>query len=160
MAIVRRLSILMSILLLSLLTVMTPSFAVQPDEILADSAMESRARAMSAQLRCLVCQNQSIDDSNAPLARDLRLLVRERLQAGDSDQAVMDYVVARYGEFVLLKPPFNAATLLLWLTPLLALLAAIYLVRASMQGGTRDASQQAAELTAEEKKKLDAILKD
>ena len=160
MAIVRRLSILMSILLLSLLTVMTPSFAVQLDEILADSAMESRARAISAQLRCLVCQNQSIDDSNAPLARDLRLLVRERLQAGDSDQAVMDYVVARYGEFVLLKPPFNAATLLLWLTPLLALLAAIYLVRASMQGGTRDASQQAAELTAEEKKKLDAILKD
>ena len=151
---------LVIVAVLSFATAVTPSLAVQPDEILPDSGMESRARAMSAQLRCLVCQNQSIDDSNAPLARDLRLLVRERLKAGDSDQAVMDYVVARYGEFVLLKPPFNAATLLLWLTPLLALLAAIYLVRASMQGGTRDASQQAAELTAEEKKKLDAILKD
>ena len=149
---------LVIVAVLSFATAVTPSLAVQPDEILPDAAMESRARAMSAQLRCLVCQNQSIDDSNAPLARDLRLLVRERLKAGDSDQAVMDYVVARYGEFVLLKPPFNAATLLLWLTPLLALLAAIYLVRASMQGVTRDASQQASKLTAEERKKLAEVL--
>ena len=149
---------LVIVAVLSFATAVTPSLAVQPDEILPDAAMESRARAMSAQLRCLVCQNQSIDDSNAPLARDLRLLVRERLKAGDSDQEVMDYVVARYGEFVLLKPPFNAATLLLWLTPLLALLAAIYLVRASMQGGTRDASQQASKLTAEERKKLAEVL--
>ena len=151
---------LVIVAVLSFATAVTPSLAVQPDEILPDAAMESRARAMSAQLRCLVCQNQSIDDSNAPLARDLRLLVRERLQAGDRDQEVMEYVVARYGEFVLLKPPFNAATLLLWLTPLLALLSAIWLVRSSMQSGDRGASQQAAELTAEEKKKLDAILKD
>ena len=149
---------LVIVAVLSFATAVTPSLAVQPDEILPDAAMESRARAMSAQLRCLVCQNQSIDDSNAPLARDLRLLVRERLKAGDSDQAVMDYVVARYGEFVLLKPPFNAATLLLWLTPLLALLAAIYLVRALMQGVTRDASQQASKLTAEERKKLAEVL--
>ena len=149
---------LVIVAVLSFATAVTPSLAVQPDEILPDAAMESRARAMSAQLRCLVCQNQSIDDSNAPLARDLRLLVRERLKAGDSDQEVMDYVVARYGEFVLLKPPFNAATLLLWLTPLLALLAAIYLVRASMQGVTRDASQQASKLTAEERKKLAEVL--
>ena len=149
---------LVIVAVLSFATAVTPSLAVQPDEILPDAAMESRARAMSAQLRCLVCQNQSIDDSNAPLARDLRLLVRERLQAGDRDQEVMEYVVARYGEFVLLKPPFNAATLLLWLTPLLALLAAIYLVRASMQGVTRDASQQASKLTAEERKKLAEVL--
>ena len=155
---IKKFKALVIVAVLSFATAVTPSLAVQPDEILTDAGMESRARAMSAQLRCLVCQNQSIDDSNAPLARDLRLLVRERLQAGDSDQAVMDYVVARYGEFVLLKPPFNAATLLLWLTPLLALLAAIYLVRASMQGVTRDASQQASKLTAEERKKLAEVL--
>jgi cytochrome c-type biogenesis protein CcmH len=101
-----------------------PSLAVEPDEILADPKLESRARAISAELRCLVCQNQSIDDSNAPLARDLRLLVRERLKAGDSDQRVIQYVVDRYGKFVLLKPPFDAQTLLLWLTPLLVLAGA------------------------------------
>ncbi len=155
----QRLSILVFVAMLSLLAMIAPSIAVQPDEILADSAMETRARAMSAQLRCLVCQNQSIDDSNAPLARDLRLLVRERLQAGDSDQAVMDYVVARYGEFVLLKPPFNAATLLLWLTPLLALLAAGWMVRSSWQSGRQAATAKPfAALTAEERKKLDEVL--
>src|SRR5512134_2274565 len=89
---------------LSLLTAAAPSYAVQPDEILSDSALEARARHLSAGLRCLVCQNQSIDDSDAPLARDLRLLVRERLTAGDSDAAVTEFIVARYGEFVLLKP--------------------------------------------------------
>lgn len=109
------------------LALVTPSFAVQPDEILPDPALEARARALSAELRCLVCQNQSIDDSNAPLARDLRLLVRERLKAKDSDQAVLDYIVARYGEFVLLKPPVNSSTLVLWVTPLLVLLGAIAL---------------------------------
>ena len=91
-----------------------PVRAVQPDEILSDPAMEARARALSAELRCLVCQNQSIDDSNAPLARDLRLLVRERLKANDTDEQVMEYVVARYGDFVLLKPPMNTSTLILW----------------------------------------------
>jgi cytochrome c-type biogenesis protein CcmH len=95
--------------------------AVQPDEIMADPAKESRARDLSRELRCMVCQNQSIDDSEAPLARDLRLLVRERIAAGDSDAQVMDFLVARYGEFVLLKPRLNAHTWLLWLLPPLAL---------------------------------------
>jgi cytochrome c-type biogenesis protein CcmH len=99
-----------------------PALAVQPHEVLKDPAMESRARSLSAGLRCLVCQNQSIDDSDAPLAQDLRRLVRERLVAGDSDREVKDFVVARYGEFVLLKPPFNTGTLLLWLSPALVLL--------------------------------------
>ena len=98
-----------------------PAQAVQPDEIVSDPVIETRARALSAGLRCLVCQNQSIDDSDAPLARDLRILVRERLKAGDSDGEVRDFLVARYGEFVLLRPPFGWHTLLLWLTPLLAI---------------------------------------
>ena len=91
--------------------------AVQPDEIMPDPAKEARARDLSRELRCMVCQNQSIDDSDAPLARDLRLLVRERITAGDSDTQVMDFLVARYGEFVLLKPRFEQRTLLLWLVP-------------------------------------------
>ena len=95
----------------------SPARAVQPDEVMADPALEGRARSLSSELRCLVCQNQSIDDSAAPLARDLRLLVRERLRAGDSDADVKHYLVARYGDFVLLKPPFKAETLLLWLAP-------------------------------------------
>jgi cytochrome c-type biogenesis protein CcmH len=94
-----------------------PSYAVQPDEILPDPTLETRARGLSHELRCMVCQNQSIDDSDAPLARDLRLLVRERLKAGDSDAQVLDYLVARYGEFVLLKPRFELRTALLWLAP-------------------------------------------
>ncbi len=98
-----------------------PAFAVQPDEIMSDPGQESRARDLSRELRCMVCQNQSIDDSEAPLARDLRLLVRERIAAGDSDAQVMDFLVARYGEFVLLKPRLNSNTLLLWLLPPLAL---------------------------------------
>jgi cytochrome c-type biogenesis protein CcmH len=95
--------------------------AVQPDEIMADPIKESRARDLSRELRCMVCQNQSIDDSEAPLARDLRLLVRERIAAGDSDEQVIDFLVARYGEFVLLKPRLNSHTWLLWLLPPLAL---------------------------------------
>ena len=101
---------------------MTAAAAVEPGEQLADPALEERAREISAGLRCLVCQNQSIDDSDAPLARDLRLLVRQRLEAGDSDDSVRDYLVARYGDFILLKPPFEAGTLLLWLTPAIVLL--------------------------------------
>lgn len=99
-----------------------PALAVQPDEILPDPALEARARALSRELRCMVCQNQSIDDSDAPLARDLRILVRERLKAGDSDDKVIDFLTARYGEFVLLKPRFGAGTALLWLAPLIALI--------------------------------------
>ena len=102
------------------------ALAVEPDEQLADPVLEARARDISAGLRCLVCQNQSIDDSNAPLARDLRILVRQRLTAGDSDGEAVDYIVARYGEFVLLKPPFNLSTLLLWLTPAIALAAGAF----------------------------------
>jgi cytochrome c-type biogenesis protein CcmH len=99
----------------------SPAHAVQPDEIMSDPAKESRARDLSRELRCMVCQNQSIDDSEAPLARDLRLLVRERIAAGDSDTQVIDFLVARYGEFVLLKPRFESHTWLLWLLPPFAL---------------------------------------
>jgi cytochrome c-type biogenesis protein CcmH len=99
----------------------SPARAVQPDEIMSDTAKEARARDLSRELRCMVCQNQSIDDSEAPLARDLRLLVRERIAAGDSDAQVIDFLVARYGEFVLLKPRLNPHTWLLWLLPPLAL---------------------------------------
>lgn len=94
------------------------AYAVLPDEMLPDHALESRARALSRNLRCMVCQNQSIDDSEAPLARDLRILVRERLKQGDSDAQVLDYLTTRYGEFVLLKPPLAWHTALLWFTPL------------------------------------------
>ncbi|MBK8008483.1 MAG: cytochrome c-type biogenesis protein CcmH [Rhizobiales bacterium] len=102
---------------------MLPVAAVQPDEVLADAALEARARALSLQLRCMVCQNQSIDDSDAPLARDLRILVRERLKAGDSDTQIREFLVARYGQFVLLEPEKNRRTALLWLAPLIVLLA-------------------------------------
>ncbi len=104
------------------------ALAVQPDEVLSDPALEARARALSKELRCMVCQNQSIDDSDAPLARDLRILVRERLTAGDSDAKVIEYLTARYGEFVLFKPRFGVGTALLWFTPLIALIAGGWLV--------------------------------
>ena len=103
--------------ILLVLSLSAPAMAVQPDEILKDPALEARARALSQELRCMVCQNQSIDDSDAPLAKDLRVLVRERLTAGDSDNQVIDFLVARYGEFVLLKPRVSRHTLLLWLAP-------------------------------------------
>jgi len=131
--------------------------AVEPDEILPDPQLEARARDISAGLRCLVCQNQSIDDSNAPLARDLRLLVRERLKAGDSDAQVMRFVEDRYGEFVLLRPPLNAHTVLLWLAPLLVLLGAVGVaVRALMRHRLRAAS--APSLSGAEEEKLRALL--
>jgi cytochrome c-type biogenesis protein CcmH len=103
---------------------LAPAHALSPDELLKDPALESRARAISAELRCLVCQNQSIDDSDAPLARDLRTLVREQLTQGKSDAEIMEFVVARYGEFVLLKPRLTAGTMLLWATPFAVLLIA------------------------------------
>ena len=102
-----------------------PAYAVNPDEMLKDPALEARARQLSAGLRCLVCQNQSIDDSNADLAKDLRLLVRERLKTGDTDREVIDYLVTRYGEFVLLKPRLDVGTLALWGTPVVVLFAGI-----------------------------------
>jgi cytochrome c-type biogenesis protein CcmH len=143
---------------LAVLIAAAPALAVEPDEILPDAKLETRARAISAGLRCLVCQNQSIDDSNAPLARDLRLLVRERLKAGDSDAQVMQFVEDRYGEFVLLRPPFNAHTVLLWLAPLLVLLGAIW---AASRALVRRAPQTAtAPLTEAEEERLRVLLSE
>ncbi len=105
-----------------------PLQAVEPDEILADPLLEARARALGQELRCLVCPNQSIEDSDAPLARDLRLLLRERIEAGDSDEAALAWIVERYGDYVLLRPPLEIRTLLLWIAPLLALGAGAWIV--------------------------------
>jgi cytochrome c-type biogenesis protein CcmH len=132
--------------------------AVEPDEVLADPQLEERARGLSAELRCLVCQNQSIDDSHAPLARDLRLLVRERLQAGDSDADVRRFVVARYGEFVLLKPPLSAQTVLLWITPLLILGGVGYLVLSGWRRRAAEGRFGLDGLSPEEEAKLARIL--
>ncbi len=139
------------------LLIAVPGLAVTPSEQLKDPVLEARARAISAGIRCVVCQNQSIDDSDAPLAGDLRRLVRERLTAHDSNQQVLDYIVARYGEFVLLKPRFELSTLLLWLTPVLVLLRGLALVIKAPRPG---APLAATPLTAEEKAKLDEILAD
>ena len=131
------------------------ALAVEPDEILADAALEARARTLSAELRCLVCQNQSIDDSNAPLARDLRIIVRERLSAGDSDAEVLDFVVQRYGEFVLLRPRFRLGTLLLWFSvPMLLALAAWMLWRMRRSG----AASATLPLSADEERRLAELL--
>jgi len=133
-----------------------PALAVQPDEVLKDTKLELRARDLSSELRCLVCQNQSIDDSDASLARDLRLLVRERLEAGDSDDQVRRFVVERYGEFVLLKPVFQPHTLVLWLTPAIVLLiggvSILIVVR-------RRKKQMVAPLTEQEQAALDSLLR-
>jgi len=122
-------ALILALAISGILLPLSSAMAVQPDEVLANAELEARARKLSANLRCLVCQNQSIDDSNAPLARDLRLLVRERLVAGDSDDQVLGFLVARYGEFVLLKPAWGPHTLILWLTPLMVLGTAIFLAR-------------------------------
>ena len=130
--------------------------AVKPDEMLADPALEERARALSEGLRCMVCQNQSIDESDADLARDLRILVRERLKAGDTDKQVLDYVVSRYGEFVLLKPRFDLRNALLWGTPVLLLLAGgFFMFRVAR---SRPAPESPV-LSADEQSELDAILR-
>ena len=142
-----------------LLALAAPAYAVQPDEILQDPALEARARELSRELRCMVCQNQSIDDSDAPLARDLRILVRERLQAGDTDQQVIDFLVARYGEFVLLKPRFTGRTALLWLLPFILLGIGIAVVVAGARRRARAirAATDMPELTAEEQARLAAL---
>ena len=134
-----------------------PAWAVLPSEQLADPGLEARARAISQELRCVVCQNQTIDDSNADLAHDLRVLLRQRLSAGDSDAEAIDFIVKRYGDYVLLKPPFKPETLLLWLGPFLFLLAGgvgagLYLRR--RQSGA------AGPFTVEEQSRLDALLRD
>ena len=133
--------------------------AVLPDEVMSDPAKEARARELSRELRCMVCQNQSIDDSEAPLARDLRLLVRERIAAGDSNAQVMDFLVARYGEFVLLKPRFEPQTLLLWLVPPLVLIGgglALWMYSRRRLGAVADAASPS--LTAEEETRLAALM--
>ena len=138
-----------------------PVHAVEPDEILQDPALESRARRLSAHLRCLVCQNQSIDDSNAPLARDLRLLVRERLKAGDTDQQVMQFVVQRYGTFVLLRPPVDRSTLILWLAPLLLLGGAALYIWSRMRTATAAPTATAPPpLNDAERRRLEELMKD
>ena len=137
--------LLFSVLLL------TPAYAVQPDEILTDPKLEQRARDLSAGFRCLVCQNQSIDESDAPLAKDLRILIREHLTKGESDAEIRNFVVARYGEFVLLKPRLTAQTAILWATPFLIILVgfAIILRRRKISGVPAESA-----LSAEEQKAL------
>ncbi len=137
-----------------------PGGAVQPDEILGDPALESRAREISKDLRCLVCQNQSIDDSDAELARDLRLLVRERLVAGDSDRQVVDYVVSRYGDFVLLTPPFKASTYVLWLGPVVVAMAGTAAVVVFFRRRDGVAHRGPAPLSEAERRRLAALTKD
>ncbi|WP_378943650.1 cytochrome c-type biogenesis protein CcmH [Mesorhizobium sp. ANAO-SY3R2] len=132
------------------------ALAVKPSEMLADPALEARARLLSEELRCMVCQNQSIDESDAELAADLRVLLRERLLTGDSDEQVMDYIVSRYGEFVLLKPRFNLRNALLWGAPVLILLGGAAFVFTSARSRRR---QETAALTKEERDALDAILR-
>jgi cytochrome c-type biogenesis protein CcmH len=131
--------------------------AVQPDEVLQDPVLEARARAISEGLRCLVCQNQSIDDSEAPLAKDLRLLVRERLKQGDSDQQVVDFIVARYGEFVLLKPKFTPHTVLLWLATPAVFAAALLLIWLAYRR-RQSAAQASPKLSVNEKRRLRRLL--
>ena len=151
--------VLGALLAVTINLVTLPVKAVQPDEVLQDPALEARARHISEGLRCLVCQNQSIDDSEAPLAKDLRLLVRERLTAGDTDQQIEDFVVARYGEFVLLKPRFTAHTLLLWFaTPAMFLLALLIVVLAYRRRAT--APSPPAALSETEEHKLKSLLDD
>jgi len=144
----------MAVVLLAGLAV--PAAAIQPDEILADPALEARAREIGRELRCLVCQNQSIDDSDAPLARDLRLLVRERLVAGDTNEEIVAFVVERYGDFVLLEPPFKATTWLLWLGPAAILLLGALVVVASAR--RRGVSAAPDPLTPEERRRVEALL--
>ena len=145
--------------LLLILMLATPAMAVEPDEILADPVMEARARDLSKGLRCLVCRNENIDDSNAELARDLRLLVRERLVAGDTDQEVEDFVVDRYGEYVLLKPVFSLSNAMLWFAgPVLLIIggwiSVVFIRRRSVGTVVSDG------LSDDEQAKLDALLED
>ncbi len=146
--------------ILALLLALLPglALAVQPDEMLKDPALEARARNISSELRCLVCQNQSIDDSDAGLARDLRLMVRERLQAGDTDAQVQGFLVQRYGDFILLKPPFKAETLLLWLAPLFVLLGSGAALFAFSR--RRRPAESAAALSPVEQAKLSELLEE
>ena len=140
---------------------LSAAHAVLPDEMMSDPAKEARARSLSRELRCMVCQNQSIDDSEAPLARDIRLLVRERIAAGDSDKQVIDFLVARYGEFVLLKPRFERQTMLLWLlAPLLLISGGLALWLQIRRRARSGADLPAPPLTADEEARLAALMSD
>ena len=141
---------------------LSPARAVLPDEVMSDPAKEARARQLSQELRCMVCQNQSIDDSEAPLARDLRLLVRERIASGDSDAQVIDFLVARYGEFVLLRPRFERQTLLLWLVPPLVLFGGglVLWLQARRRNTARSEVPADDALTSEEQARLDLLMVD
>ncbi|KNX42781.1 Cytochrome c-type biogenesis protein CcmH precursor [Roseovarius tolerans] len=147
-------------LILALCVIAAPVFAVQPDEILDDPALEERARDISAGLRCLVCRNESIDDSNAELARDLRLLVRERLVAGDSNEEVVDFVVDRYGEYVLLKPRSGGSNLLLWMAGPIMLGAGLVMAGVYLRGRARTPEREVARLSESEERRLREILDD
>lgn len=140
-----------------LLFAATPALAVEPDEILDDPMLEARAREIGKELRCLVCQNQSIDDSDADLARDLRLLIRERLEAGDSDEAVIAFVVERYGDYVLLKPPLKPATYPLWLGPF-AILGIAILVATFYLRRRRRAALEPRTLSPDEERRIQDLL--
>ncbi len=160
---IRRISPGLCLAIIAVLAMPLAVLAVEPDEILDDPALESRARELSKDIRCLVCQNESIDSSNAELAKDLRVLVRERLVAGDSDQEVRDYLVERYGDFVLLNPPFKPQTYLLWFGPAAILLLGGLAVAAYFRQRRRDAGPAPAPapaLSAEEQKRLSEILED
>ncbi|WP_245258592.1 cytochrome c-type biogenesis protein [Methylopila sp. M107] len=135
-----------------------PAFAVNPGEQLSDPAQEARARELGAELRCMVCQNQSIDDSDAPLAKDLRVLVRERVKAGDSNSEVLDYLVSRYGEFVLLRPRLRGETLLLWGLAPAVLLTGLLGYAFWARGARRRRPENAASLSESERARLDALL--
>ena len=156
----KRITILLAGALLLVITTAATSRAVEPDEVLHDPVLEKRARGISTELRCVVCQNQSIDDSDAEIARDLRLLVRERLVAGDSDEQVVDYLVARYGDFILLRPPFQPNTFALWLAPpimavIIATLAVLYCRRCRRR---QPAGAAPGPLSPVDRAELDALL--
>lgn len=147
---------LMALVPTGLVLTASPAIAVQPDEVLADPALEARARAISRDLRCPVCQGEAIDDSNAPISRDLRLLVRERLVAGDNDTEVVDYIVARYGEFVLFNPRASGSGLILWLAGPAMLLAGGALAFAV----TRRRAKPEADLSEDERARLAELMKE
>lgn len=151
---------MMSAIVALMLLAMPAVHAVQPDEIMSDPAKEARARDLSRELRCMVCQNQSIDDSDAPLARDLRLLVRERIAAGDSNSQVLDFLVARYGEFVLLKPRFERQTMLLWLLAPLLLAGGGFALWRQIRRRSQNGTDVTPPLTPEEEARLAALMSD
>ena len=147
-------------LLIALLVSSSPSWAVQPDEMLSDPVLEARARALSKELRCMVCQNESIDESDAPLAHDLRVLVRERIKAGDSDAQIINFLVARYGEFVLLKPPLSWHTAALWgMPPAVLLIGIVMVIVVVRRRSTAPPAAETANLTAAEEARLAEILR-